>query len=390
MYDVTARFLDAIRGPHREWGYVQAWYGGALVEFQGESNLPLVDGSIDVDGATPGARRTLSATFAPEPGLWEALAPIGTELKAFTVLRFPDGTTETVPQGVFVVDVQRMGYAVNGDIKVTAPDRWVRVQRARFLAPRASLPGVLVVDQISALLLQAMPAGLTVSQESTATATVPRQTWDRDRDKAIQELAKAASVDVFMDRNGSPVIRNVPTLSSSPVWTVDASASGVLIDADRERNRQRTRNIVVVNSTANPPAFVTQYLWDNDPDSPTYAGSGAGAGTTPPVPASAGPFGQVPHFYASPLLMNASQALQAGGTLLAKTTGLAAQLSLSAVANLALDDGDTIRVELPPERRDLLRPVERHIVDRLSVPLLPHKNAQRLETRSNVADVEES
>jgi hypothetical protein len=423
MYPTSSALPEAVRGPHAAYSYVEAWRGGVQLEVpeaQGEliatavagfgdqpfgssafggvvefeqrpGVLPLLDGSLVIDGATPGVRCTLSASFAPVPGLWDVLSPVGTELRVFSVLRYPAGATETIPQGVFDVDVQSMGYGVSGEIRVTAPDRWERIRRARFLTPRASTEGATVRQQIASLLLEVLPAGSAVADTATSTATVPRQTWDRDRDKAIQDLAKAASLDVYMGRQGNPVIRNAPTLSASPVWDVDAGASGVLVSADRERNRQKTYNIVVVNSSAQDgPLFPTQYVWDNDPDSPTYAGPGSGVGETPPAASSAGPFGQRPFFYSSPLLLNFTQARVAGATILEKVMGLAAQLTLSSVSNPALEVGDTIRVTLPKERFDIARPVERHIIDALTIPLAPHKSAQRIETRSTVADIPEA
>lgn len=423
MYPVSARFLDAIRaGGGRWYGYVEAWFageqlripdvegravatpvsgfgvqpfgvspfGGSVTYSFEQGVLPLIDGAVTVDGSTPGVRRVLNATFAPAPGLWDLLAPVGTELRAFTAIRFPDGTVETVPQGVFDVDVQSISYGADGKLVITAPDRWVRVQRARFLTPR-QLGGDHFQRQIADLIEEVVP-GVAVSDDTPLGGVIPPQTEDRDRAGFIEKVATAGSLDVYFDRTGVPVIRAAPALSTAPVWDVDAGDKGVLLSADRERNRQKTYNIVVVNGTRNDGAspFPTQYVWDNDPNSSTFAGPGTGADSVPPAPLDAGPFGQRPFFYSSPLLEDAAQAQSAGASILNRVSGLAAQLTLSAVANPALDDGDTIRVTLPRERRDRLRPVERHITDRFTVPLVPHRNPQQIYTRSTVADVEES
>jgi hypothetical protein len=79
---------------------------------------------------------------------------------------------EVVPQGIFDVDVQSMGYTASGDLKITAPDRWARVQRASSW-PRVSSPwGTLAHVDHRGLNEEAIP-GVTVSIESTSTATVP-------------------------------------------------------------------------------------------------------------------------------------------------------------------------------------------------------------------------
>lgn len=400
MYaSLTSAFLPALRAGHTSYGYLEAWYGGEQVSVDdglgnSTTRLPLLESGTNqvvVDAATPGARRTLAATLAPVPGLWEALEPAGTELHAFVVVRYLNGVTETVPQGVFPIDVEKIGYGPGGTLSLTAPDRWALIQDARFAAPRAADAGATNRVQIASLLTEALPSGLTVSDTGTSTATVPAQTWDRDRDQAVQALAKAASLDVFFDRNGIPVIRDVPVLNpSDPAWTIDQGPGGVLIDADRERNRQKTYNVVVVSpQQLNGDApFAPVVVWDADSSSPTYAGPGAGVGglTDLPDASEAGPFGQRFTFYSSPLLTTTGQAQAAGLTILARVTGLAAQLTLTSVPNAALDDGDTILVTLPPLRRPGDSVTEVHIVDGFTVPLVPSRNAMPVTTRSTRPD----
>lgn len=399
MYPVSAMYGEAIRTGGKQDGYVEAWYAGSLLTFTGPDGLPSTrlplrsDGTnqVTVDGTSDGPRRLISLALAPLPGLWDLLAPLGAELRAYTVLEYTHGEQEAVPQGVFGIDVQRMGYASTGDLQITAPDRWQQIINAEFLTPRASDAGVSVRVQITTLINEVFPT-LGVVDTSTSTAQVPPQTWDRDRAKAIRDLAKSAALDVGFDRTGNPYIRDAPALAAGAVWLVDASATGVMIDADRERNRQHTYNMVKVSSPANSEGgdlFAPVFVWDNNPDSPTYAGSGSGSGPVPPDLGTAGPFRQRCYFYSSPLVTTSTQAAAAGASLLEKLTGLAAQLTLTAAPNPALDDGDTIQVVLPPERPDIPRPVERHMVDKLTVPLTP-KGAQSIYTRSTVADIDES
>jgi kumamolisin len=395
MYDVSDLWLNALRFGGGTWyGYVEAWYSGERITLpDGSTHLPLkLDGQneVRVDGATSGGRRRLSLTLPREVGLWDALAPVGTELRAYTAIRHQSGGTEVVPQGVFDVDVQSLGYSAGGDLQITAPDRWAKIQRANFLTPRAATAGATNRAQIATLLNEV--TGGSASDEATSTATVPAQTWDRDRAGAIEALAKAASLDVFFDRSGTAIIRDVATLQPTGVWTVDAGPTGVMVGADRQRDRQRTFNIVVVTSSRNDGVapFAPQYVWDNNPLSPTYAGPGSGASATPPTfPGwAAAPFGQRAIPYDSPLLLTTTQARAAGATILAKVSGLNAQLNVSAVPNTALDDGDTIAVTFPRERWDRHRVTERHIVDSFTVPLVWHRTPMQISTRSTVADLD--
>ena len=341
-------------------------------------------------------RRQLDIELTPEPGqtvqaLFDLLAPIGTELRVRSVYAYPDrSSTETVPLGVFDIDAEKMGYGPGGTLGIQASDKWARIQRARFLAPQASTPGVTVTAQITALIRGALGVSEPVTVLATSTATVGTVVWERDRDKAILELAKSIGAWCYFDRDGVATIADLPT-TQVPVFDVTDGEDANLMDADRSRDRSKTYNIVVVNAEVvdDVPLFATQYVWDNDPDSPTYAGPGTGSGTTPPTADSAGPFGHVPYFYSSPLLRDAAQGVLAGQKILARVKGLAAQLSMTTTVNHALDALDAGTVRLPKVRWDTPRPIEVHAADKIVHPLTPD-GLQSISTRSTRVEEAES
>jgi hypothetical protein len=380
---VSDRYGPASRTGGTQTVLVDAYLGGALVA--GAANLAVNSGSV-TDTSTPGVRRTLDLELIPAPGLFDLLSPVGTQLKVRVQSRYLDGTTDTIPMGLFEIDTESIGYGSNGTIKCQGSDRWVKIQRAKFLIPATSTPGVQTLTQISALIRGALgptePVNYNVSA-ATASRTVGAYAWDTDRDAAINDLAESIGCWVFFDRDGVATIAELPTMTSTspPVWVVDSGANGILLDATRSRDRSKTYNVVVVNSdkTDGTTLFPPQIIWDDDPSSPTYAG-------TDPLNATAvGPFGLVPKPYSSPLLMDAAQAVQAGKAILARVTGLNAQLSMSAVRNHTLDALDQIDVLLPRERYDLPRPVEHHLIDKVVHPLTPD-GAQSIDTRSTRTD----
>lgn len=352
------------------------------------TDLAITSGSV-TDESAPGIRRTLSIELFPTLGLYELLAPIGTELHVRSVIRYPSGATETVPLGVYDIDSESMSYGSGGSIRVSGSDKWGRIQRAQFLLPQASLPGMLVTDQIATLIRGALGSGENVTVTATSTATVGALVWEKERDTAILDLAKSIGARVSFDRTGVATIEDLPTIAAEAVWTVDASPTGVMLSGSRDRNRKRTYNMVVVvpEKADGQPPFAPQFVWDNDPNSPTYAGSGGigGAGPTPPSPDAAGPFGHVPYYYVSPLLETADQAIEAGRTILARVTGMAAQLSLEFIRNHALDSLDAIDALLPAERFDQPQPLERHVIDRIVHPLVP-SGSSTIDTRSTRTD----
>lgn len=367
MYAVTATFLAALRLAHTAAVQVDAYRAGSLIA----TALPVIGGEVTVDSGSA-VRRTLNLTLAPDAGLWDTLAPTGTELRPKRGIRYPSGVVEWVPLGRFVVDVQKLGYSPAGNLALTTPDHWADVQRAQFEAPFTSLPGALVRDEMARLVTLAI-SGLTVLNTTTSTSVLRSVAWERDRAAAVAAMGKAIGAEAFFDNAGALVVRDVPTLGAqTPDWLIDASVSGVLLNADRERNRQKTYNVVVVNSsiTDGQPPFDPVTVADTDPTSPTYV---------------SGAFGRVPYFYTSPLLTTTGQATVAGTAILERVRGLAAQLSLESIVNPALDAGDVIDVLLPAVRRDLARPVERHIIDRVTIPLTV-AGSQAIDTRSSRPD----
>lgn len=332
-----------------------------------------------------GVRRNLELELEDVTGeLEETLAPAGTTLHPYQVVTLTDGTEIPVPMGVFDVDVQKASIGPHGGLSLTCPDKYARIQRAGFIRPVQPRAGMVATQQIADLVRGALGADEPVLISARSQLPVsPNLVFDEDRARAIEDLAKAAAVHVGFDRLGRCEIRDLPTLTGGPEWLVDASPAGVLLDGDRERSRRRTRNVVVASGERPDdygPGFDPVVVWDSDPASPTYAGPD-------PVnrPELAGPFGVAVYRYHSPLLTDAHAAERAALAILARVTGIASQLSVSAVAHPGLDAFDTVEA-LPPRRRPgqaLVR--ERHLADAVTHPLKPGA-VQQITGRSTRAD----
>ncbi len=356
MYPVSSTFLAALRQAHSMYVRVDAYYDDVLVA----ANVEISDGQVTVN-AGPGVRRTLDVTVA-DTALWNTLEPVGTELRPYRGVRYPSGATEAVPLGVFRIDAHSMSVAPGGGIQIrSAPDRWAKVQKARFETPQASNPGDLAVDEAAELVTAATGTGVT--NTATSGATVGALVYERDREEIVNKLLSSAAAEGYMDWDGELVIRDVPLLGQVPAWTVDASAVGVLLGGDRTRDRSRTYNVVVVNCSVldgqTPPAPVT--VEDDDPTSNTYVG---------------GPMGRVPYFWNSPVVLTSGQATSAGRAILNRVKGTNAQLDLEAVVNPALDRGDVILAITADGT------VEQHLVASLTVPLTT-SGTQSIATQSS-------
>jgi hypothetical protein len=372
-------YRAAIRNGGLSFTYlVDASRGGSPVV--GATGLTPTGGTI-VDTSKPGVRRTLNLELAPEPGLFDLLSPIGTTLTVTCRVTYQNRSTFDLPMGVYDVDSEKLSEG-GGMLSVTAPDKWARIQRARFIGPVSAGRGLSVVEQIVALIQGALGTTETVSIQTSASAKVGTLTWDQDRDQAINSLAAQIGCWVYFDRLGQATIADIPTVGSNADWLVDASAQGVLITLDRERSRTTTRNVVVVTSTNSAgEKFPVQYVFDSDPASPTYAGP-----DPKNHPELAGPFGVVPYYFDTPIARTVGEGQLAGLAVLAKTVGLASQVSLTQVPNPAVDAFDVIDVLPPRERYDIARVLERHVVDTVTHPLVTDGTAQQIDGRSTRTD----
>jgi len=378
----TDPFKQAIRNGLPTTYIVNAAIGDVPVA--GATGLQPTGGSI-TDTTTPGGRRLLNLELAPAPGLFDLLSPIGTTLTVTAEVRYPSREVVSVPMGVFDIDRETLAEG-GGTLSVTAPDKWVRIVRAKFLKPESAVKGTLVVDEIVRLIRGALGSAEPVNVTATSTAKVGAVVYEKDRDQEIIKHANGIGAWVFFDRNGVATVADIPTVGGVADWLVDASETGVLTSLDRERSRTSTCNIVVVTSSAAAgAAFPVQYVWDNDPKSPTYAGPGTGASATPPPAGSAGPFGQVPYFYDTPLPLTVNGARAAGRTVLARTVGLASQVSMGQVPNPALDAFDTLDVMPPRASSTAARVIERHVADQVTHPLAVGQ-AQQIQGRSTRTD----
>lgn len=360
MYPVTATFAQALRESHTVVFKVDAYLGVTLLA----ADMKITGGTVTVNAGT-GVRRTLDVTLADRT-LWDTLDTIGVELRPYRGIRYPSGDVEWVPLGVFSLDQQSMSVGPAGGIEIrSAPDRWSKVQRAAFEQPTNSIATSQIRAEIARLVTGAV-SGITVTATATSTVTAGPLVWDQDRSAAAVDLATSIGAEAYFDVAGNLVIEDAPLLGQTPVWTVDASKSGVLLSGERIRDRSRTYNVVVAyaSSTSGVTPFAPVIVADTDPSSRTYVG---------------GPFGRVPYRYTSPAMSTSGQALVAAKALLNKVKAVNAQLNVEAVVHPGLDRGDVITVLTPDGTTEL------HLIDQTTVPL-DIGGTQQITTRSSRPD----
>lgn len=332
-----------------------------------------VDGTI-TDDATSNVRRSLSLTLAGVQSVFDTLNIPGGEITVVQRFVYPDQSTDDVPHGVYIVDQQQLDYAPSGQITMTCPDRWLKVQRNKFGLSRASVPTNTASAEIKRLVEGAWPGstypfpGWSVLDESALTQVGSLMWDDGDREGAILSLCQANSLEVFFDRTGMAVLRKVPVLTptSVPVWNVDSGASGVMTAATRSQDWSNTRNVIIVSTSATDVVFDPVECKDTTFGDPLDV---------------TGTLGYVPEEWSSPALRNSDQAKAAGLTRLRKRLGSAYTVSLSAVQNPCLDAEDVIGIQYPQVDPNTGPLTDVQILDSVTHPLST-TGTQDMQTRS--------
>lgn len=276
-------------------------------------------GRLTIDLAEPARIPTVSGGV---------LTPYGYELAVSRGIRYPDGTTELMPLGVFPIQVSKVDDTSLTSIQ--AYDRAQLVSDARFEDDYSIAAGTNYATAIQTMISVAV-TGLTFLFSSTA-YTTPLLTFTAkdDRWKAAQEMAKAIGCELFFNGAGQCVLRPEPAADAVPVWTVSEGAGGALVRAAIALDRAPAYNRVIASgSSATAAAVYRGVATDNNPASPTYY---------------LGPFGRKPRFYSSPFITSNAQATTAAQGILTAGLGLGRSVDLSAIPNPAVEPGDPIRV----------------------------------------------
>jgi hypothetical protein len=259
----------------------------------------------------------------------------------------------TIPMGVYRISDRH----INGRYsKFELEGLEAIVQDYRFHVPRSLPLNPLDSPEItlSKLILEAVPTAKIVWMIKRSQAAMAPVTFDRDRwaaidgDSTSKSITGAFAADCFCDRGGTFIVAATPILAQNPVWTITVD-KGVKVSSETHLSRENIRNVWTVwAAPSGKPVIGPVHVWDNDPNSPTYAG---------PDPIRRGaidsaPFGIVTGFYQSPILRDVYACAQAGRKRLALSLAPRRYVSITSIFNPTLDAGDV--VALIPDGSDHL------------------------------------
>jgi len=345
MYTVSDAFSAAVAGAHTVIVRADLWRAGKPI-----ATMPdrVIGGSITTD-RNAAVRGRCSVTLLDPPA---SLNPFGDELAIYRGVQFDDGTTEWVPCGVYgVTSIEWSHTADHAVAQCEAMDRADALAKKRWPGPWVITRGTLISDAIEAVVNDRLP-GCPTRIAGTAHRT-PQTVHDGANATpldVVTELAKAAGLDVWFDRDGTfvaapPATANDPvvaTFREGPTSTVGAVTRR--LQADPGAN-----GVIVVGSSTQAEPDIWAAAWDDNPASPTYR---------------RGPYGERPVYLGSTNVLSVEQARQVAVTELARLTASTVSLAFDTPANPALDAGDRVRVV-----RDASGVDDVIVVDTITLPL---------------------
>jgi hypothetical protein len=236
--------------------------------------------------------------------------------------------------------------------------------------------------QAEKLITEAVPdARFDWDRRLSYNAALPAMAVDSDRWSVIQgtssstSIATALGADGYCDASGTFSFVQRPSLATAPVWSVSEDAQ-TKIEATFAYDRSGVYNLIVVTGTPSDgnASIGPVFVWDDDPHSPTYAGSD-------PVnhPELAGLFGVKPYRYDSTLITSERQAWQVGHSILADLMGESKTVSFTSRYHPCQEAGDVIQITRSDGR------LEPHLVD--SIAYTWASGAASYTTRSTKQEV---
>lgn len=363
MFPVSERFLDALQDSHDVTTRVEVLVGGLLAEvFDAESDSGVLGGSVTVDMRAQVRRRlTMSiadADYSLVPRRIGSLLAPPNEIRVSQGIRFGPGDEELVPLGVFGISKPTVDESDGGlAISLDGYDRSRRVSRAKWEVPWVITRGTNVATAIARILADRVPTLPPLNAALTA-ATTPLIVFGDDGGgdpwKDAATLASDNGLELLIDPVGIPVLRPAPDPSRAQAVAryAEGADASLLASAAREFDDEPgTNGVIVVGEGSEIAEPFRVIIWDDDPTSPTYY---------------LGPWGKVPEYLVSELILTVEQALISGRALLRSRLGTVETVRFSSVGNPAHDGGDVVDLYRPRLHLDA-----RYLIEQLTIPLGP-------------------
>lgn len=327
----------------------------------------------------PAVLAQLAKTLIPKDGK-DPFAPYGNQVRISYGIKVPGYVNPTFNNSFYIwpLGVFRLSDADVSDdgvpkLTIQGYDHSRTISRRKNTVPWIVAAGTNYGDAIFAFCLDRLPTLTT--KPHTVTAVTPQIIVDAESDpwKTVTEWAAAIGCETYFDRDGDQIIADEPDPATDPIaWTYDDGSSNknaTLLSVNRGMSDDPGYNGVVLTSESNTlTAPVRVEIWDDDPDSPTFA---------------LGDYGKIPYFESNPLVVDAAQGLLAANAKLLQVIGGTESTSFASIPNPAHEGGDVVHLVRPLSRTD-----STGVLDAFTIPMaVTDPMTMRVRERRTVAQV---
>jgi uncharacterized protein DUF5047 len=373
MHQVSDRFLNALKGPHKI--AVRATLVEEVPQFGTNPRgtpLPVIGGNVTIQSLSD-IKSTLTIQVPAE--FWDLVQPFGAEIYIERGIEFGPGDAEYVGLGYHRIEQAAQDSAPFGPISITALDRIAQLQQNKLAFPlplndgnthravfERLVNGIAIPQQAQypglspdgyGMYLDARVPIYWMGYNPDSTLIIGDQIVEDDAFAYLAQLIKFYYAGLRFRTTGELEVYSFKFDFSHPVATLHGGAGGQIISVKRTVSRAGVHNIVTAYGS--DPSSITDFIitYNSDSASPLAYNK-----RTFPR------FGPSPTYYSSPLLQTNGDVELAGEVLLRRYIALPLEYTLKVVPNPALEPNDPIDVILRPEF-----PPFRCFVDTITIPL---------------------
>lgn len=294
--------------------------------------LEIAEASVNVK--TGSIRRTLNASLSNKnltaSELYDLLSSEASILRVNVGFDW-GGNTETTP--VFTGRVSKASLSMSeASVNILAADYGYDIAQQTLIPAVTQTAGITRREAIAELVSAGFP-GVTITDTATDTGTlISEQTWSGTRWDAIKQLATDGNMECFFAPDGRFIIRDIPTIST-PVYMLRTSDGGTITSYSRERPLDKLYNAVVVKpkNTDGSQTWSQVYVEITDTASQRYK-SKIG----------------VRSIAVDNVSGTEAEATAVANAKLLQVQGRTETVALQAIANPALELGDTVQIIAQP------------------------------------------
>lgn len=316
------RWQRAVAGSHRAVIRMEVWSGTEQLS----ENAPILSGTATEDWAT-GIRWHLNMTVPPTRAWLRWLSLPSLELRPYRGIRLSPSLTWMAPLGRYPLLPPELDrpYA---PISISVSDYYQWVSTAKFPGPVMSYPGKITGAIIRVLSEAGLPGAEVRTGNQSAAGSV---LIDKQRDEWVASAAKSISCEVFLDRDGKPVIADAVRLGT-PTSKALMGSGGTAVGVKRSPDWSKVYNVVYASSSASDVDLPTERAAITLPSHPAHPNR-LGSPSRPNYRV---------YLYSSPLLRSTAQIQQAARTILQRVSSMAEQYSYVCIPDPMRSASDTM------------------------------------------------